>query len=180
MLFVDDKHFTSHWNFAPPTCPGSHVGHSPTMPKSVSTDLTIHPPRSPRVRLGGYVILPRMLDKCRATLAAKNGEYSYNCPLDQYFLKFAGVDPDALQKQVAAGLGDGAILSWIEKNQKQHRSGQEIEAWSDFMNRRAPASVEQRERMNQYQSGAGQHREDITTWFDVLDLDDFASFGGPA
>jgi len=121
-----------------------------------------------------------MLDKCRATLAGKNGEYSYNCPLDQYFLKFAGVDPDALQKQVAAGLGDGAILSWIEKNQKHHRSGQEIETWSDFMNRRAPASVEQRERMNQYQSGAGKDREDITTWFDVLDLDDFASFGGPA
>lgn len=150
------------------------------MPKSSSPDLTIHPPRSPRVRLGGYVILPRMLDKCRATLAGKNGEYSYNCPLDQYFLKFAGVDPDALQKQVATGLGDGAILSWIEKNQKHHRSGQEIEAWSEFMNRRAPASVEQRERMNQYQSGAGKDREDITTWFDVLDLDDFASFGGPA
>ena len=150
------------------------------MPKRASTDLTIHPPRSPRVRLGGYVLLPRMLDKCRATLAGKNGEYSYNCPLDQYFLKFTGVDPDALQKQVAAGLGDGAILSWIEKNQKHHRSGQEIEAWSDFMNRRAPASMEQRERMNQYQSGAGKDREDITTWFDVLDLDDFASFGGPA
>ena len=150
------------------------------MPKSSFPDLTIHPPRSPRVRLGGYVLLPRMLDKCRATLAGKNGEYSYNCPLDQYFLKFTGVDPDALQKQVAAGLGDGAILSWIEKNQKHHRSGQEIEAWSDFMNRRAPASMEQRERMNQYQSGAGKEREDITTWFDVLDLDDFASFGGPA
>ena len=150
------------------------------VPVLKAPDLTRSAPRSPRVRLGGYVLLPRMLDKCRATLAKKNGEYSYNCPLDQYFLKFAGVDPDALQKQVAAGLGDGAILSWIEKNQKQHRSGQEIEAWSDFMNRRAPASVEQLERMNQYQSGAGQHREDITTWFDVLDLDDFASFGGPA
>ena len=143
-------------------------------------DLTSHPPRSPRVRLGGYVILPRMLDKCRATLAGKNGEYSYNCPLDQYFLKFAGVDPADLQKQVAAGPGDGALLAWIEKNQKHHRSGQEIEAWSDYMNRRAPASVEQRERMNQYQAGAGKEREDIATWFDVLDLDDFTAFGGLA
>ena len=32
-------------------------------------DLTKFPPRSPRVRLGGYVTLPRMLDKGRATLA---------------------------------------------------------------------------------------------------------------
>lgn len=149
------------------------------MPKPTGPDLTVAPPRSPRVRLGGYVILPRMLDKCRALLAGKNGEYSYNCPLDQYFLKFAGVDAEALQKEVAAGLGDGATLAWIEKNQSHRRSGQEIEAWSDYMNRRAPASVEQRERMNQYQAGSAKDREDITSWFDVLDLDDFASFGGP-
>ena len=32
-------------------------------------DLTQFPPRSPRVRLGGYAILPRMLDKGRATVA---------------------------------------------------------------------------------------------------------------
>ncbi len=150
------------------------------MPKVASPDLTIRPPRSPRVRLGGYVLLPRILDKCRATLIKKNGDYNYNCPLDQYFLKFTGIDPEALQKQVAAGLGDGAILVWIEKNQTHPRSGQEIDAWSDYMNRRTPASIEQRERMNQYQTGAGQGREDISTWFDVLDLDDFASFGGPA
>jgi hypothetical protein len=150
------------------------------MPNAASPDLTIHPPRSPRVRLGGYVLLPRILDKCRATLIKKNGDYNYNCPLDQYFLKFTGIDPEALQKQVAAGLGDGAILAWIGKNQSHPRSGQEIDAWSDYMNRRTPASIEQRERMNQYQTGTGQGREDISTWFDVLDLDDFASFGGPA
>ncbi len=34
-------------------------------------DLTQRPPRSPRVRLGGYVILPRMLDKGRATINGK-------------------------------------------------------------------------------------------------------------
>ena len=45
-------------------------------------DLTQHPPRSPRVRLGGYVIFARCLDKCRATLAGKNGEYHFDCPLD--------------------------------------------------------------------------------------------------
>jgi len=41
-------------------------------------DLTERPPRSFRVRLGNYVILARMLDKGRATLAGKNGEYKYN------------------------------------------------------------------------------------------------------
>jgi len=150
------------------------------MSKIKAPDLTRHPPRSPRVRLGGYAILPRILDKCRATLVKRNGEYSFNCPLDQYFLKFAGVNPASLKGQLARGLGDGEILTWIEKNQKHRRSGQEIEAWSDFMNRRAPTSIDQRERMNAYQKTANADRDDITTWFDVLDLDDFASFGGAA
>jgi hypothetical protein len=33
-----------------------------------------------RSRLGGFVLLPRILDKGRATLAGKNGEYNYNSP----------------------------------------------------------------------------------------------------
>ena len=45
-------------------------------------DLTQRPPRSFRVRLGGFVILARMLDKGRATLSKKNGEYNYNSPID--------------------------------------------------------------------------------------------------
>lgn len=150
------------------------------MPKISAPDLTRQPPRSPRVRLGGYVLLPRVLDKCRATLTKKNGDYNYNCPLDQYFLKFAGINALSLKKQVARGLGDGEILRWIEKNQKHQHGGQEIEAWSNFMNRRAPASIDQRERMNSYQKASNSQREDISTWFDVLDLDDFFSFGGPA
>ena len=45
-------------------------------------DLTQRPPRSFRVRLGNYVVLARMLDKGRATLAKKNGEYHYDCATD--------------------------------------------------------------------------------------------------
>jgi len=36
-----------------------------------NTDLTQRPPRSMRSRLGGFVLLPRILDKGRATLAGK-------------------------------------------------------------------------------------------------------------
>src|SRR6185312_4147242 len=79
-----------------------------------SLDLTKQPPRSPRVRLGGYVILPRCLDKGRAAINGKVGEYHYACPLDQHFLDFAGVDPEAMKKELAAGKGDGEILEWIQ------------------------------------------------------------------
>ena len=68
------------------------------------------PPRSFRVRLGNFVIMARMLDKGRATLAQKNGEYKYNSATDQRLVQFLGFDPDALSKELAAGKGDGEIL----------------------------------------------------------------------
>ena len=49
-----------------------------------------------RSRLGGFVLLPRILDKGRATLAGKNGEYNYNSPTDQHLVRFLGLDLEAL------------------------------------------------------------------------------------
>ncbi len=143
-------------------------------------DLTQHPPRSPRVRLGGYVILPRMLDKGRAVLAGKNGEYKFACPLDQRFLSYVGIDPEALKRELAAGKGDGEILEWISSNAKRKLTEPEILAWSALQERRAPADVESRQFFHELHAKAAPKRDDIATWFDLLDLDDFVSFGGQA
>lgn len=144
------------------------------------TDLTQRPPRSPRVRLGGYAILPRMLDKCRAELAGTNGDYHYACSLDRHFLNFAGIDPDALKEQVAKGLGDGELLAWIRANAKNARTPSEIAVWSRYQDARVPENPDSRDTFNRYHRASGPLRDDIGTWFDVLDLDDFASFGGKA
>lgn len=141
-------------------------------------DLTQRPPRSPRVRLGGYAILPRMLDKGRATINGKNGEYHYNCPLDQRYLGFAGIDAEKLKQELAAGKGDGEILEWIEKNGKPKHSDAEIKTWSDYATERGPGDMESREFFNEIQGKIAPKREDIVTWFDLLDLDDYATFGG--
>ena len=150
------------------------------MPLNNAPDLTQRPPRSPRVRLGGYVILPRMLDKGRATIVHKNGEFHYNCPMDQHFLNFAGIDPKALQKQLAAGKGDGEILEWILKTAKHKRTDTEIRAWSEYQNQRVPLDVESRQYLNEYHSKMAPKREDVATWFDMLDIDDHITFGGKA
>jgi hypothetical protein len=144
------------------------------------TDLTQRPPRSPRVRLGGYVILPRMLDKGRATVAGKEGEYHYNCPMDQRFVEFVGINPDALKKQLANGKGDVEILEWINKNAKHKRADSEIAAWSAYQEQRAPADTESREFFDGIHAKIAPKREDISTWFDLLDADDYVSFGGMA
>ena len=142
-------------------------------------NLTQRPPRSARVRLGGYVILPRLLDKCRAELDGNNGEYHYNCPLDQRFFNFTGTDAEALKAEVAKGLGDGALLEWINQNATRPREDWEIAQWSTVRETAAPADNESRDFVNELAAGAGgAGREDIATWFDVLDLDDHASHGG--
>ncbi len=143
-------------------------------------DLSKQAPRSPRVRLGGYALLPRMLDKGRATINGKNGEYHYNCPLDQRFVTFVGIDPEALKNELAAGKGDGEILEWIQANAKNKRTEPEIAAWSTWQDQRAPQDTEGREFFNGIHKQAGPNREDIMTWAELLDLDDYVSFGGKA
>ncbi len=141
-------------------------------------DLTKRPPRSARVRLGSYALLPRMLDKGRATIEGKHGEYHYNCPLDQRFIEFVGIDPELLKEQLAKGKGDGEILEWIQANAKIKRTDFEILAWSCFQDQRVPSDLESREYFNGLQGKVGPKREDISSWSDLLDLDDFVSFGG--
>src|SRR2546422_4946984 len=111
-------------------------------------DLTKRPPRSPRVRLGGFVVLPRMLDKGRATIAGKNGEYNYACPLDQRFLEFAGINSAAFKKQLVAGKGDGEILEWINKNSKTKPSSAQIALWSGHQEQRVPMDLDSRRFFN--------------------------------
>jgi hypothetical protein len=142
-------------------------------------DLTQHPPRSPRVRLGGYVILPRCLDKCRATLAGKHGEYHYACPTDQRFFDFVGIDAEALRQEVKKGLTDTEILAWISSQAKHKREDWEIAQWSAQAEHRGPQDNESREYFSGLVTAAKSvHREDLRGWFDLLDLDDYVSFGG--
>ncbi len=132
------------------------------------------------MKLGGYVILPRALDKGRATIAGLNGDYNYACPLDERFFKFTEIDAQALHKELAAGKGDGEILQWINENSRRKPGLIEVLAWSAYQEQRCPTDVESRQFFNELHSKAGANREDIMTWFDLLDLDDHVSFGGKA
>jgi len=144
-------------------------------------DLTKQAPRSARVRLGGYVLLPRMLDKGRATIIGKNGEYHYNCPLDQHFLRFAGIDAKALLAELKKGKGDGEILEWITAKSKTQRGNWEIQQWSNYQEGRGPDSdAETLGYFGELVAKFTKTREDIRTWADLLDLDDYVSFGGKA
>jgi hypothetical protein len=122
-----------------------------------------------------------MLDKGRAAIAGKNGEYHYDCPLDQHILNFAGIDAAALKTELASGKGDGEILEWINAHGKHKRSAWEIEQWSHYHEHRGPDSdAETLGFFVGYVAKFTKTREDIKTWMDILDLDDYVSFGGKA
>lgn len=142
------------------------------------TDLTRRPPRSPRCRLGGFALLPRVIDKGRALLAGSNGDYNYGCPLDMEFFEFVSIDPHDLKSQLEAGLGDGELLAWVHAHAGAKRRPHEIALWSRFMEDRGPTDAESREFFHGIHKSTAGGRGDIGTWFDLLDLDDFASFGG--
>jgi hypothetical protein len=146
------------------------------MIKLSSPDLTQHPPRSPRVQLGGYVHLPRLLDKARAVNGGKGGEYHYNCPLDQEFFKFTGIDHEAMLAEIKKGGSDSDLLAWVRAH--TGRLPSEIAAWSLWMRTHAPGGPQGHEWMAETIKGAAAGRDDIVGFFDLLDLDDYKTYGG--
>ncbi len=139
-------------------------------------DLTQHPPRSPRVKLGGYVHLPRLLDKARAFIAGKAGEFHYNCPLDGRFFTFTGITPEAMLQEIKTGKNDGEMLVWVAS--KTTRQPWEIAQWSAWLSQLSVGSADMHGWFVEMIKGNAPEREDITTFFDLLDLDDYVSYGG--
>lgn len=145
-------------------------------------DLTQRPPRSPRLSLGGYVTLPRLLDKGRAALAGTLGEYRYDeRGTNRHFFAFTGLTAEQLKEQLATGKGDWEILEWAQANSPTPRQPWEITAWSEYLSHRTPDSdAETLAEFAAKMASFSTTREDIRTWFDLLDLDDHCTFGGKA
>jgi hypothetical protein len=153
-----------------------------TTPPALSgaPDLTQRPPRSPRIRLGGFVILPRLLDKGRAKLADKAGEYIFNSGLDKRFFSFVEIEAEALLRRLADGAGDGDVLAWVSETAGHKPTDWEIAQWSAFQEGRTASSLRSREHALKDLSTLAPKRGDVFTAFDFLDLDDYVSFGGKA
>jgi hypothetical protein len=141
-------------------------------------DLSKHPPRSPRVKLGGFVHLPRLLDKARAAAVGQLGEFCFPCALDKRLIDFIGIPADTLLAQVKSGKSDSEMLAFINEAMSPKRSAWEIEAWSRWMESAGPGDAQRHSAFAEAITELAPAREDIRTTFDRLDLDDYTSFGG--
>ena len=98
--------------------------------------------RSPRERLGGYVILPRLIDKVRLHAQGLLPEPCRSVlrpglPLDGRFLCLHRIATGGPSTAVLSNDDDEAILAWVTATALLHTS-QEIEAWSDGLVRLQP------------------------------------------
>ncbi|MEK6890473.1 MAG: DUF5069 domain-containing protein [Nanoarchaeota archaeon] len=139
-------------------------------------DLTKNPPRSAAIRLGGYAILARTIDKCRSTILGKQGEYHYDCPVDKGLFEFKGINGNEFKSFVEKNKTDAEIVDWLNKSGK-HKSQEEIMDWSDESCSNNPS-------LKDDEFGAWFSEEcnklnlnpKTTTLFHWLDVDDKASF----
>ncbi len=140
---------------------------------SLALDLTKDFPRSPRETVGGFVIAGRTLDKCRSVLAGKNGEYHFDCPLDQTFLSFTGISAEAFKAFVATGANDDEVAGWIKANSKI-TDEQEIVKWNNKMRYTRPCDmpVELQIFLEGYIPQYLPKNRPVYVWFDVYDIEE--------
>jgi len=140
----------------------------------IGLDLTKQAPRSPKVTLNGFAILPRTIDKCRATLFGNVGEYHFDCPLDNTLFGFKGIKGDAFKAYVAEGHSDEEIAAWV-KSAGTLKTDVQIAAWTkkviadNYTDKpdKKPWLEGENKRLGLDKDG---------TLFDYLEADDSASF----
>jgi len=143
--------------------------------KDIAKDLTKEAPRSPRIRLGGYVILARTTDKCRAFLTGNIGEYHFDCPLDNILFGFKGVTGDDFKAQVQSGATDEELAAWVTAHGTA-KTAEEIKAWGDQIEGLLPYNDPEKSEWFAEQTKPLGLDPAKTTLFTWLEADDKASY----
>ena len=138
-------------------------------------DLTQGPPSSPRVRVGGYALLSRMADKGRAMLNGVNGEYHFDCPLDNYLFGFKEVKGEDVKPLLAAGASDEEIAVWLDAHGVP-KTAEEIKAWSDSIEAASPFNNPEKKEWFVGECSKVGLDPATSTLFNYLEKDDSLSF----
>jgi hypothetical protein len=133
-------------------------------------DLTTNYPRSVHDKLFGLVQIGRTLDKGKATAIGKEGEYHYNCTMDQSVFAFLGIDHDALLDVIKKAKSDDEIESYV-KTFIDKKSPQEIETWNKEYVALKPTG-ESLDYFLELRNQLAPNRTDVVSWPDLLDLDE--------
>jgi hypothetical protein len=130
-------------------------------------DLRAHPPRSPRERLAGLVLMARTVDKLRAKIQGTTGAYKIGPGLSQYLLDWLEIGEDQLTEVVRKAKDDAEVARWIEEHCDRSRF--------DDINERLTMrglrdEAHRQEVLPRYP--VLQERPELRNWFDILEADD--------
>lgn len=142
--------------------------------KTLAKDLRTGYPRSPREKLGGYVIAARCADKCRAFLLGMNGEYNYwPCSLASQWFSFTGIAPEQFKDMVATGATDDEIARWIVEHSKV-KDADEVLTWNNRLRdmRLSDMSLQGQQYLEEYIPKFVPQLRPVYVWFDVYDLEE--------
>lgn len=133
--------------------------------------------RSPREKLGGYLFLPRLIDKVR--LHAKGELPPEYCgqlfgkgnALDNRLLQFTGLDGESLRKAILTSERDDEVLAWVEKNAIRH-TAKEMADWISEIDAYRPAPETVHLRKQNYPELAGKVDVGALNVLDMIDMDE--------
>jgi hypothetical protein len=132
-------------------------------------------PRSPRETMGGWLYLPRFVDKIRLNLAGRlHPDYQQNFAkrgFDAQWLRAAGLEADAFVAVVRDSITDGQVADWIRANVRRPAEQAAFNSWLLAHGTEDDPDLRARLAMRKEQSGLA-HRHDITTFVDYIDADE--------
>jgi len=134
-------------------------------------DLTKAPPRSPKAQLDGLAMLPRTIDKLRATLpGGKPGVYKIS-GFSERMLETIGVNEDDLREAVRTAQSDDDVARWL----REHADAGKYAKFNDYILKRSVDDVNDKAAfMERYP--ILKKRPDIYYLADMLEADDAEMF----
>jgi hypothetical protein len=136
-------------------------------------DLTKTYPRSVRDTFAGVVQIGRTTDKARAHAAGTVGEYHYNCGMDKAVFEFLGITDHEAYAQKATQLGDAELEKWLRDTYVSKKSQSEIDRWNrEWLAKGPEAGSDSHKYFLELRSQVAPSRTDVTSWPDLLDLDE--------
>jgi hypothetical protein len=128
--------------------------------------------------LGGYVILPRLIDKVRLHARGQlPPEYVKNLlgqnpiTLDSQFLAFTGLDGEELRNAILLAESDEEVIDWVERRARPHSSAEKQEWAKKIESYRAdPARLAYRKQV--YPNLASHVDVGALNVFDLIDIDE--------
>jgi hypothetical protein len=134
-------------------------------------DLTTNFPRSPREQLDGMMLLPRAIDKARAQLEGKLGEYIYyGCALNLKLFNTLGVTDDEFLDAVRRSPKDDDVLEWIRDYVRPEKD--KVQRMNDWVLDNQPKGEEEQKLFRDELERVDPGNDSIKTWTDLIDLEE--------